>query len=85
MPEALALLFIGVVSVIIYVVARVQAANAPRNPRQELAQLQHHQAWLIERQLSAERGQWDDDMKARLAEELAETRRKIGEVTALAG
>lgn len=85
MPEALAVMFIAVVSAIIYVVARVQAARAPRDPQQELAHLRRHQAWLVERQLSAERGQWGDDLKARLAEDLAETRRKIREVTALAG
>lgn len=85
MPEALAVIFVLLVSVIIYVVARVQAVRAPRDPERELAHLQHHHTWLAERQLAAERDQWDDVMKARLAQQLAETRRKIHEVTAWRG
>lgn len=85
MPEALAVMFVFLVAVIIYVVARVQAAHAPRDPQRERIHLEQHHAWLVERQRAAERGQWDDGMKAQLAEQLAENRRKIHEVAAWRG
>lgn len=77
MPEAVALLFVAVMTTALFVVLRLRTKK-PRGPA-ELQRLREHIAWLEDRQRHAEAKHWDDTMKARIVGQLAEARRELAE------
>jgi len=80
MPEAFAILTVTLFVVIILAVSAFN--SAARSPGEKLAQLQQRLAWLEERERLAEARRWDGQMRANLADQLAETRRTIAKITA---
>jgi len=77
MPEAVALLFVAVMTTALLVVLRLRTKK-PHGPA-ELQRLREHIAWLEDRQRHAEAKQWDDTMRARIVSQLAEARRELAE------
>lgn len=83
MPEAFAVFFVFVVSLGIYLFAKLQARSPEfRKPEVKLAQLQEQRAWLEERLQQAEREKWSPEMRKPIAEQLEETRRKLSQMGA---
>lgn len=83
MPEALAIVVVFFVAVGVYISAWLQARNpAQHDPRQELARLKAHEAWLRERLQVAREENWANDMVAGLADELAVTSAQCARVGA---
>lgn len=81
MPETFAVVLVFVVSIIVYVAAKIQARNpVHHHPSVRREQLQSQHAWLEERLLRAERENWGPEMRHSIAEQLAATRRKLSEV-----
>lgn len=79
MPEALACLFVFVVSVIAYIGARIHAANpAYYNLNAEHIRLSRYRTVLQERLRLAERENWEPAMRDRIFEELEMTEATLG-------
>jgi hypothetical protein len=75
MPEAFAVLFVGVVCAGIFIFAKLQAFSPQANQRaNERERLAREIAWLEERLALSEREAWHDDMREPIAERLAEAR-----------
>jgi hypothetical protein len=71
MPEAIAVIFVTVVSVGIYIFARVQAASSSAsNPDEALDGLKQQQQWLEQRLEVAKREKWDHEMIVRISQQL---------------
>lgn len=78
MPEAAAITFVLFVCAGIFVYARIQSLDpSKRNPAAELTQLRLQHAWLKEQLERAQRETWDDQMIARLTEQLAAATRRL--------
>jgi hypothetical protein len=83
MPEAAAVLLVGVVSLLVYVIARVQARNPSFHaPQVRLAQLNQQHAWLQSRLQLAQRENWGEEMRRQITEELAETEHRRAQLRA---
>ncbi len=78
MPEALAVLLVFVVAVAAYASARIHASN-PANVslKAEATRLRDQHAWLQSRLQQAWREEWDQEMVARLADELEATEAQL--------
>lgn len=72
MPEAFACFLVFVVAVATYAAAKITALNPANRPtaQAEVARLRQHRAWLDERVQRSWRENWDDDMRARIADEI---------------
>ena len=83
MPEALAILFVGVTCTVCYVAARLHARN-PRvwNPHQELQRLEVRCATLEQRLQRAHAENWEAEMKRSLADQLRSTRCELAHMRA---
>lgn len=79
--EALAILFVFVVAVIIFVVTWFGVANSPRNAVAERDQLEEYRDTLYKKALRAQLERWDDTMMDRLADELEEVELRIERLT----
>lgn len=78
MPEALAIVAILVISLAVWISARVQAANpALQRPELDRIRLLYHADWLQHRLEIAERENWDAAMIAGLQADLARTTREL--------
>ncbi len=77
MPEAIAIVAVFFTAILIYAIARVQASK--HHPLKEREHVQQHHDWLVERLLHAEKHAWDEGMKEHLANQLAETRKKLAQ------
>ena len=77
MIEALAVFLVVAGVALALFVARVQARSRKLDPHVEQERLQQHLAWLEDRRLHAEKQNYDEDMKARIAEQLVQTRRQL--------
>ena len=84
MPEAFACLFVFVVAVAAYVGAKLMTLDPARraSPHQEFHRLQQQRAWLEERLQQSWRENWDDDMRARLADEINEVEAALAKTAA---
>jgi len=81
MPEALAVLFVFVVSAVVYVFAWVRARDpANHRPGEEFARLQLQRVWLEERLALATRENWSGEMKRSLSLQLEATIREADKV-----
>lgn len=80
MPEAIAIFAVTAFILIILAIAGIQASS--RSPAEKIARLQQRLAWLEERQRQAGPQGWDIQMQENLAQQLAETRRQLAEITA---
>ena len=78
MPEALAIFAIFVVSIAVWISARLQAANpALQTPQLDRARLRHHADWLQHRLQIAQQENWDAEMIAGLQADLAAATREL--------
>ncbi len=75
--EALAILFVFVVAVIIFVVTWIGVANSPRNAVAERDQLEAYRETLHKKALRAQLERWDATMMDRLAEEIQDVELRI--------
>lgn len=75
--EALAILFVFVVAVVIFVVTWIGVANSSRNAVAELDQLEEYRDTLYKKALRAQFERWDDTMLDRLAEEIQDVELRI--------
>ena len=75
--EALAILFVFVVAVVIFVVTWIGVANSPRNAVAELDQLEAYRDTLHKKALRAQLERWDAAMMDRLAEEIQDVELRI--------
>ncbi len=75
MPEAVALLFVAVMTAVLVVILRLRTKK-PDGP-EERQRLREHIAWLEERQRHADEKQWDITMKAQIAAQLEQARRDL--------
>jgi hypothetical protein len=83
MPEAFAVLFVFVIAVTSYVGARLHAANPDNwNPAEDLTRLKQYRAWLQERREQAGRENWDQAMRNRISDEIAEAELALAKATA---
>lgn len=63
MPEALAVFVVFIISVVVYVAARIHASNpANYRPDEELKRLAQQEDWLNERLTRAQREGWSEEM-----------------------
>ncbi len=82
MPEAAAIFFVLTVSLGVIVYAGLQALDpAKRNLEADRRQLRHQHAWLTEQLAQAKRENWDQQMIARLTDQLDDATRKLGKPT----
>ena len=80
MIEAFAILFVAVVSLGVYVIAKVGAQNASgKDLPKELAELRQHRDALVEKTARGEREQWDQVMMSQLAHRLDWLDRQIAQ------
>jgi cell division protein FtsL len=79
--EALAILFVFVVAVVIFVVTWIGVATSPRNAVAELDQLEAYRDTLQQKALRAQLERWDDTMLDRLAEEIQDVELRIEKLT----
>ena len=83
MPEAFAVLFVFTVATISYVASKIHARNpAMWNARNELIRLRVQCASLEQRLLLARREQWDEEMRASIAQQLRSSRSQLAHMTA---
>lgn len=83
MPEALAIVFVVITSVVCYCAARLHARNpAVWNFHQELKRLEVRCAWLEHRLDTAARENWDGQMRRAVADELRSTRMQLAHMRA---
>lgn len=75
MPEAIAILIVGFITLLIYVIARV-AGRRP-TPAEEREQLAARIAWLEDRAAHASANRWDEIMQTRIADQLAHARQRL--------
>lgn len=75
--EALAILFVFVVAVVIFVVTWIGVAHSPRNAVAELDQLETYRDTLHKKALRAQLERWDAAMMDRLAEEIQDVELRI--------
>lgn len=75
--EALVIIFVAVVSAVIFVVTWIGVANSPRNAVAELDQLEEYRDMLHKKALRAQLERWDDVMTDRLAEEIQDVELRI--------
>ena len=84
MPEAFAVLAVFAIVVFIYVMMWLKSRDpAFHKPREELARLQHHLAWLKDRLAVAQRERWDPALQAGFVAQIEETARELGRVRGL--
>ena len=85
MPEAFVVFFIFAVSVIVFVAAWIRGRDPSLvNVHDDLQRLRHHEVWLRERLVRAEREQWGEAMIESLAAELRTTSRQLDRAAAVA-
>jgi len=82
MLEATAILVLTLVvfSAIVFVLTRVMKPRV--DPAKEKARLERQIAWLEERQADAVQQRWDDEMKRRIEEQLADARTELAKLAA---
>lgn len=75
MPEAAALLFVAGITALLFVVLRLTT----RKPggAEERQRLCERISWLEDRQRHAAEKNWDEEMKTRIAQQLAHARREL--------
>jgi hypothetical protein len=81
MIELAAIVFVFVVAVGVYLTARFGAAPDPAGERERLHQ---YLAWLEYRRQQAELHNYDEEMKSRIADELAAARHQLTNMEAAA-
>jgi hypothetical protein len=79
--EAAVILFVPLVAAAIYLGARFSAAGRPASPQEELQQLRERLAWHEDRLRRAREKNWDESMTGPIAEQLADTRRQLAQIT----
>jgi hypothetical protein len=81
MPEAFAVFAVLAVVIAAWIGAALQSRNPVNHrPVEEGVRLEQHAEWLRQRLEVAQRENWDEDMTASLAAELAETLRQLARV-----
>lgn len=65
MPEALAILFVAVMTAVLFVVLRLRTKKA--HGPEEVKRLREHIAWLEDRKRHADEKHWDATMKTQIA------------------
>jgi Tfp pilus assembly protein PilO len=78
--EALAILFVFVVAVIIFVVTWFGVANSPRNMTAERDELERYREVLQKKALRAQLERWDDAMMDQIAAQLTEVEQKLAKL-----
>jgi len=78
-PEALAILFIFSVAALVYLIAH--ACMPATNREEEKERLQQRHRWLQERLQSAESENWDTEMRTNLAQQVADTQRRLDQLS----
>lgn len=75
MPEAIAILLVGGISLGLFVVLRL-STKRPHGP-EEIQRLRERIAWLEDRQRHADEKHWDEGMKAQIAAQLEQARHDL--------
>jgi len=79
MPEAIAVFLVLMIVGGLLLAAWLHSRHAqPPHPHHEREQARQHLQWLEERLRHAEAHRWGDDMKQRLTEDIARTRKRLG-------
>lgn len=80
--EAVVILFVPMVAIAVYLMARFQSQGAKLSPQEETARLREQLAWHEQRLRNAKEKKWDASMIGQIADQLADTEYQLARVNA---